>query len=277
MRALLPILLLAAAPRLASAEINMADTIEWVTADSDAVVVGKVGDVRMHRAAGEVAWFDASLTVSETIKGPTRKSLPLTVRLLTGDAPAPAWLARGTELLVFAVDTKRLVNEDKEYLNQPFAPRHGGNEPDVYALAAPRHTFTTAFDVLAKRDALLAAVRAAAGSTAKQSYRIDAPLDSPAGKELWSGSSVWLYVPIDAKLESLAVSWLAGKNQDLREAGVGALSYFKSAENTKRLQALLKDKQFSTQNDRKHYAVRAKAHEILTAWGIRHATPVIDE
>jgi hypothetical protein len=52
MRTLILTVLILASPRWSTAEINMADSIEWTTADSDRVVVGKVAKLTQHEGPG---------------------------------------------------------------------------------------------------------------------------------------------------------------------------------------------------------------------------------
>jgi hypothetical protein len=107
------------------------------------------------------------------------------------------------------------------------------------------------------------------------------PWNTDAQKALYSGSSVWLYFPVDPSLELVAKSWLGSTDVQLREQGVRALAYFQSPDNAKRLVALLADPGFiGTSDDQgksiKRYIVRKAAHELLAKWRVAHSTPVID-
>ena len=93
MRAFVLALLLVLVPALAAAEINMADSIEWVAADSDLVVRGKVTAVAKRKGPGDVVWYDVTFGVAETLKGAPRKSVKFAVRHLYGATPAE-WKAK---------------------------------------------------------------------------------------------------------------------------------------------------------------------------------------
>jgi hypothetical protein len=281
---LLMITALAWLGRPAAAEINAADSIEWATIDSDLVVRGVVTGVTERKGPGQVVWSDATVRVDEMVKGAPRATVVVTFRDLNGNSP-PDWRRPKAELLLFLVDTKRLVGEDPDYAGTPFTQAFGlrdsrGSFRSVLDLAAAK-AYTAGFDLLVKRDAILAAVRGSAKSTAKESHRLDAPSSSPAGQDLWSGSTVWLYVPVDAALEKQALRWIAGPDAGEREQGVRALAHFFSSGNTTALLRLLADPGFVTMSNgkgpkAKRFVVRAAAHEVLTEWRVKHKPPVLE-
>ncbi len=280
MRALVLAVLLVLVPAAAAAEINMADSIEWTTVDSDLVVRGKVTAVKTRRGPGGVVWYDATFAVAETLKGPRRRSVTFAVRHLWGPTPAE-WRAKRRELLLFLVDSKRRLGEDADYARAPFALRpHDGA---VLALdgASPDRAYAATFDVLDTRARILDAARAAATSTATSSHRLDVPSDAPAFGALYAGSAVWMTVPVDARLEQLALAWIASKDLGTREEGVGALAHFRSPANIAVVKRLLADPDFAVVTESgkspvRRFLVRSRAHQVLDAWGVRHATPTID-
>ncbi len=281
--AVLALVILGSVARWTTAEINMADTIEWVTADSDVVIVGSVTQVT-KRQAGAVVWYDTTIRPTETLKGSVGSpgaSVQVAIRYVSGDTPEQ-WKTRKAELVVFLVGSKRRIADDKDYGKAPYALRASHGDAGVYDLGRPIAAYTAAFGLLTKRDELVAAVRAAARSNATKAHKLDAPFDSAAGKALWAGSTVWLYVPVDAALEQRAVAWLASKSINIREEAVSALTYFKSSDNVRRLESLLADPEFATVTDgtgrptKRRYLVRARADEVLTKWGVAHKPPVIE-
>ncbi len=259
----------------------MADSIEWVTADSDLVVRGKVTAVSTRRGPGDVVWYDLTFGVAETVKGSPRRSVKFAVRYLSGPTPA-AWKAKKQELLLFLVRSSRRVGDDKDYAKAPFALRpHDGAALALDGVSAGP-AYSTSFAVLSKRDDILAAARAASTSTATKAHRLDLPYDSPAFQSLYSGSSVWMYVPVDAQLERLALGWVAAKDLGTREEGVAALGHFRTPANIAIVEKLLADPEFAvvTESGKKpvrHFLVRARAHQVLQAWGVVHKAPVLDE
>lgn len=278
---LLAVVLILVGPRRSTAEINMADSIEWMTADSDRVVVGRVATL-----TETPGWANVTFAITETLKGPVTKQVNLMVR------QAPAWKADNRERMLFLVTAKRRAIRDtecregasctSEYLQAPFALRSGRwGEGDALKLDGSAQAFTITHDVIGKRAELIAAVKAAAGSKATSAFQVDLPFDSPAGRALYGGSAVFLYVPIDTVLEQHAIQWLAATDARRRDQGVQALAHFRSQANIARLEKLLLDPATHDLTEGakptvRRYFVRKRAHDVLRAWGVPHTTPPID-
>jgi len=245
----------------AAAEINMADSVEWQTIDSDVVVRGFVTSANKTGDA-----YDVTFQITETIKGGVKQSL----QLQTTADPA-RWRKDKTDLLLFL---------DKDRSKYVLRPQNGASE-SVFELGKHR-AYTSAFDVLDKPTDVLAAARTAARSTATASHRLDVPWDTPAMKALYGGSTVWMTVPVDAALEKLAQRWIAAPDVSTREEGTNALANFRSDGNIEIMKKLLADPGFAEvsttgQPTVKRYLVRAAAHAALAKWHVPHASPTIDE
>jgi hypothetical protein len=254
MKWLTPLLLFAlVAP--ASAETNMADSIEWQVADSQVVVRGVVT---------AVAGSDATLQIAETLKGDVKGTLHVSIPN-AGKKELEHWRTAKTDLLVFLVGGKLRASHF--------------NSENPFVLGTSK-AYTADFQVLTKDSDVLAAVRTAAHSTATKSHRVDVPWDTPAMKALYSGSVVWMNVPVDAALEQLAIRWLA--DPATRKEGALALANFRSPANIERMQNLLADPDFSVvtatgKPKMKRYQVRVAADAALTAWHVPHTTPTLEE
>lgn len=264
----------------------MADSIEWMTADSDRVVVGKVAKVetRPEATTGNPIWFYATIAVSQTLKGPVDKTVDIVVRNPFGDSPAK-WKQDNREVLLFLVKSRTRAARDGDHKSQyddaPFALRYGRHGSDAYLLDGSAKAYTVMFDSISKKTDLIAAVKRAASSTATKALQLDVPLDSRAGRSLWGGSAVFLYVPIDAALETLAIGWIGDGEGAVRDRGVRALAHFKSAANISRLEGMLHDTATHdvTEGNKptvRRFYVRKRAHETLVAWGVPHTTPPIE-
>jgi hypothetical protein len=263
-----------AAARIASAEINVAVSVEWATADSDAVVRGTIVKLDSWHGDGQVVWYDATVRVAETFKGAAKREIHVVTREVGSDRPEK-WRASKADLVMFLVGGARRVRDDKDYASYPLVPRYGNG--DSFLEVGKTQAYTADFAALVAEHDVVTALRAAAKSKATQSLRVDVPSQSAAYKALWGGSAVWMYVPIDAALEKRAITWLTAPDIYQRQDAVAALAHFKTADNIKLVTGLLGDPLFWTSGNTRHYAVRAKAHEVLTAWGVAHATPIIDE
>jgi hypothetical protein len=255
------ILLALAAP--AAAEINVADSIDWQTIDSDVVVRGFVTSAKKVKRG-----FEVSFQIVESIKGGLKQSLQFTTPI----DPA-RWQKDKPDLLLFV---------DKLESNQYVLHAQRGTNESAFVLGKHR-AYTSSFGVLEKPTDVLAAVRTATRASATRSHRVDVPWDSPAMKALWSGSAVWMFVPVDAALEKRALEWVAdAKNPSVREAGALALANFRSDKNIAIIKKLLADPAFSTVTETgkptlKRYLVRVAAHEALAKWQVAHVKPTLEE
>jgi hypothetical protein len=278
-RLLTAALLVLAAARPASAEINMADSIEWETIDSDVVARGFVTKATKHDETKAV-WYDLTFQVTESVKGGAKGLIHIGFRDFSSRNPEH-WEKDKTDLLVILVDGKR-ARDDKELARMPFIPRpQNMSSTSIFELGKTQ-AFTSTFAVITKDTDVLAAVRTAAKSTATKSFRVDVPWDTAAQHALYGGSVVWMTVPVDATLEKFALAELASKSAWSRAEAAKALVHFRSDANIARVKKLLDDREFATESgtDRppvKKYLVRAAAHETLVTWGIAHKTPILEE
>lgn len=271
----------ALAARPAAAEINVVDSLEWIAADSDAIVRGEVTAVASRPGPGQVVWYDVTVRVDEAVKGAATGTLQVTVRDLGALAPA-AWQQQHRELLLFLVHGARRADDDPAFARVGWTLRRGDGAALRLDGTAPDRAYTADFAVLDTRAAVLDATRASAASAARRSFRVDVPFDAPAFKALWGGSAVWMYLPVDAHLEQRALGWVASPDVAVRAQAVAALAFFPGPRHTALLRRLLADPGFATvtasgQAPVRRYLVRAEAHRVLTRWRRRHPVPVIEE
>ena len=168
------VLLLAGAAR---AELMVADSIEWAVADSDFIAIGKVVLVEPERGEFRVA--------VEPTPGPGERVGCISAVSLTV----------GVEYLLCL---------------------KGGRVRYSVALSGEGAVcYSRDLEVIEGREAIVAAVRAAekAGAAAF-SVEIPVPTDSPIWEKLYSGSAVYVKVPLDGRVLSaragLGLDWLAG-------------------------------------------------------------------
>ncbi|MFN0247380.1 MAG: hypothetical protein ACKV2T_10880 [Kofleriaceae bacterium] len=271
------VLLALATPALA--EINMADSVEWQTIDSDVVVRGFV--VKQEpKTIGDGKWWDITFKITETVKGSAKKTLRFGVRD-NGGVAAGGWAKTKVDLLLFLVEGKT-VADDKDAAQFPFALRRGMGSSASAITLGTSPVYTSAFATLTKATDVLAAARLAAKSIATMVHRVDVPWDTPAMNSLYSGSAVWMNVPVDGALEKLALVWIKDNSVNTREEGAMALAHFKSDTNVAHMKALLADSGFSegtfdSVDNQRRYIVRKVAHEALEKWNVPHANPLIQE
>jgi hypothetical protein len=225
---------------VARAEIRGAETIEWMVADADLVVVGRVVALREDGADHWNAWSAATIGVSETLKGPA--SAGHTVRLVGAGECAEFEDARqaGTPVLVFLVESTRRTVTGDGYRRFGYALRDA--RPSLLILDAnhlDRNAFSMTPAVLKTPDEVLAVARAAArfpSTRPSKATRIEPPWNSAPFRALYGGSAVFLTYPVDVRLEQ----W--GRNQAAAGSpsnAIEALRHFPSKENADVLRGLM--------------------------------------
>ena len=270
------------------AEINGDESIDLIIADSDTVVRGRVIAVVRDTGKGSVIYETAKVKVTETLKGPKRDEIILLTRH-TGRENIPSqWREEGVEMLFCVVKGERYKDNDKRYAESEWTVRYRWGRLSAFRLndKPERGVFTTDFKVLTKADDIMKAARqAASASTRKKKlleHRVDVPGATEAHKKLYAGSSVYLVVPVDERLEKQAKKWLKSTDFMLRYEGARALRHFKTDENIPLLKGLLSDpgytvRTYSKTDRRRVYSVRKEAYEALTEWGVQIDKPVIEE
>ncbi len=209
----------------ADAEIMVADSIEWRVADADAIIRASVTTVDVENGVNGQFIEKATLKVNETLKGTGPEHLKHSVRLSTArgwekfDRPS-RWKKGAVELLVFVKNGKI-----KSLLRLDGKKSHGQGY----------RAFTLDMKVCKTKNSILAAVYSALAFEEKEKPNKTISIDVPHGgaefwSELWGGSTVFLVVPVDSRLESVAKSWT---NADLRKQVPRILEEIEKAKNSK--------------------------------------------
>ena len=185
----------------ADAEIMVADSIEWRVADADAVIRASVTKVDVENGVHGQFIENATLKANETLKGTGPKHLKHSVRLSTArgwekfDRPS-RWKQGAVELLVFLKNGKI-----KSLLRLDGKKSHGQGY----------RAFTLDMKVCKTKNSILAAVYSALafGENEKPigGIMIDVPFGGEVHSDLYGGSSVFLSVPVDSRLESAVKCW----------------------------------------------------------------------
>lgn len=293
--------LLMAWPSDAHAKLMRADSVEWMAADADLVVLGTIHEVETASDTAGNFYGRCKLHVNDRLKG----DCPGEIRFFAANYwPADALAQRqksGQEVLLF------LKRYDADHgtpippLSAPYVlPFFRANHSVVTldgkggVLTMDSKKLTDPAEILQAVKAAIRAARSADGADRAERPRdhvIDTPADSDAFRELYSGSVVLLRVPVNDQLQERARRWLQSDDVGLRLEGAKALAHFKNEENEALLRAALRDEYHTTitraENgvDRQFtlYDVRQAAHEALSKWKVDLAgeppfeVPVPDE
>jgi hypothetical protein len=289
-------------PGRARGQIVIAESIEWVLATSDRVIVGQVVKVGQVTGPDKKDYQAVTVAISRTLKGAhaDRETFLLHPYIYRGYARQ--WLDEGLPILLCLVknDGKRLPLPPEKFA---WVLREDGNGPNAVLLGKSKHYWTGSspvltrdFEVLTEPEAILKfverTVKAAAKGPARRSHTLDVPGGTAVYKKLWSRSAVRLIVPVDATLEALGRRWCKGEGAWERYEGARILRHFRNETNVGLLKSLLGDPSTSEATlhrtvpgkvelelvyRKKLYYVRQAAFDALREFGVNVDRPVLEE
>jgi hypothetical protein len=293
-------------PGTSSAEINFGESIEWVVADADRVFSGTVAKVeKVIKADGKdgTTFEVATVEVSRTFKGEPTPTVTFLLRNHNRGA-AQGWLDDGVPLLFCLVAADR-VQDGADELPKGFdwVIRDRGNYPSAYLLGKPKrrwtftiHALTRKFEILTEPAAITRHVEEYLKSVPpgwkRQAHTLDVPGHTAVYEKLWSGSAVYLEVPVDDQLERLGRQLCQSDSRWDREEGAKILRHFKNDQNIAILMELLQDptsfvqKTWSSEGGhgkmilisrRRVYLVRTEAFKALQELGVEVDPPLMEQ
>jgi hypothetical protein len=292
----------------ARAEIVGGDSVELLVANSDLIVRAELVELTDDGPDENHRWRQAVLQVNDTFKGPPEKRV--TVRVSGAMPDLERWRASGTEKIVLLVRSDRY---DPGFRKYPFALYEQWDPTDMWRGRSQGllYGITSDLRLLKSREALEAAIRRAVTYTGPAhqsdlpsagvlqgsawvtrrssdlakpapSLTIEMPVGSEAFQETWSGSAVFLNVPLDGRIEAIAHRWLDGfAEQHGSEAdALGILRHFKTQQNIDLFKSHLDDRTiqvtgYGSVSTKWTYITRQSAYETLQAWGVDVPRPLI--
>jgi hypothetical protein len=269
-------------PSAGRAEIAIGESIDWVIADSDHVIVGKVIKVE-NIAKHEVARVE----VTKTLRGKHKPNVTFLLRTYHGIV-AKGWLDDSELMLFCLISRGNAKGRDELPKGYDWVLRDDGNYPSAVPLGKAKRqgpgaidVYTRDFGVLTEPAAILKHVEAYAKSIPddwkKKHIVLGAPSESAVYKKLWSGSAVLLIVPVDPQLEIQGRAWCKSNLVETRARGARVLGNFKNETNVALLRSLLQDPGFSTGDGKRRYGVRAAAYDSLRELGVNVERPILEE
>jgi len=296
-------------------QFNRIDSLEWMAADSKAIVRAVVVDVTREPADHDWEFWDTvTVEVLETLKGTPRAKVTFVVNTLRSDEELARWKQQRQELLLFLVEGKLLREQGANYARHELAPRpHWKRSSIELGSGATPHVLTMDFGALTDPKPVLERTRAAIAATAKAGQVGKHVVRRPVSS--WRGAYVYLTVPADRRLETEARRWIESPDDSmpktdepaatsvddssrlcnawwpmttkaLRAEGIKALRHFKSDENVALMKSLLDDPASYrhtveegewTAIRRREYFLRQEAFTTLKQWSVEVAQPVLAE
>ena len=217
---------------VANGESVVAESIETVLGSSDQVVIGKVTKIDKLAGLDTKDYQVVTVAVSKTLKG--KHSDQVTFVIYKGHAPQ--WQEEGIPIIFCLMkNTGKQVSFPADKFE--WLIRSDGYGPSTILLGKSKHywthcrpVFTRDFAVLTDREDIVkfveATLKAAPKDRVPPNHSLAVPGKSAAYKKLWSGSSVFLIVPIDEKLEVLGRRWCKSTSSSEREQGARILGFF---------------------------------------------------
>lgn len=244
-----------------------AESIEYVVANADVVVIGKLTEWGDTKEILGSDWRNVTIAVKETLKGDTWQ--PLRVYVANPESVLSKW-KDGTHRLLVAIQrddtpTGTVIDLTDEKLETVTA--------DFTFVRKPEDVVRIAKET----------VRRMPGVRRTLGVRIMLPYDA-IGDTRWAGHhGLGVIVPVDDRLEKRAHEYIRGDDSIRRSDGIKALRFFKSDENIERLKMLLDDPdsgylRHPTNNmgvEVRQFTVRKEAFETLEQWGVRVEKPIM--
>lgn len=295
-------LLLILVPVPARAEVVVAESIEWVLASSDRVLIGKVVKIDKVTDRDNQQCQALTVAVTRTLKGAHSHHVTFLLRPYISEyGYAKQWQEEGIPLVFFLSknDGKRISIPANKFA---WILRDDENGPNAILLGKSKHHWTGSlrvctrtFDILKVPNTILKYLEDVQKASGKEKNPKGHALGVPGGtavyKELWSLSAVFLIVPVDRKLEELGQKWCGSRSPHTRTEGARILRHFKSEKNIAILKLLLADP--ATAEETRHetvpgrneleqvyrkkvYYVRQAAFAALQDFGAKVEKPVLE-
>jgi hypothetical protein len=275
------------------AEPTQAESIEWVVADSDRVVVGKVVKVKRVLGKGRQPYELATVEVSRTLKGPPTGQVTFLLPNY-GEPVARQWLESGVPSLFCLVSIRRSRIKDPPISGVEWALRAEGDRFSAIPFGGTQkdrrltiQAFTRDFGIVTEPEQVIKAIatftRSLPRGWKRQSHSVRVPPKTAVYNELFARNAIFLEVPVDGHLERLGRSWCLSEDYGARIVGVKILRRFKNDVNIAMLKALLKDPGSSERSmsmtrpggtdlvqvyRKRVYGVRQLAYEALQDFGV---------
>lgn len=190
---------------VARAELMVASSVEWLSCNSEVVVVGKIKQITTTKGVYSVIYEDCVVEVSEVLKGDVKgKQITFCLRSVSESPTAKAFMNSKDGVLLFL--SKSTGHGSEAHLDNKLVPSSGRCPLSIVDLSnPPKHMFNMKFDVLSQKEHILGDCRGALAALKKHQtdnpekevkrHYLKVPFGTEAYKLLNSGSSCYLYVP----------------------------------------------------------------------------------
>ncbi|MBI3271653.1 MAG: hypothetical protein HYZ53_21865 [Planctomycetes bacterium] len=264
-------------PRSLEAEINVAESLDWLAASRPAIALGEVL-ANEGEAAPKALWLNrtTSVAVKRPLFGEPAARATFT-RHVPIESPAPK---PGAEFLLFFA-TDGTVDCAIELAAPPEAGHGVAYAKDFRILRTREEILRLVEERVARRKAPKEGAGAPPEAGPPRSLRLETPEASEAFRSLFSGSACYLIVPADAEYQPKLLEETRSKDVRTRARAAWRLAQYPGPDTVETLRALLTDDGVDVlrtlrngkQEEERVYTVRQAAYAALKALGIAVEKP----
>lgn len=225
-------------PTVGHSEEAEAESIEWVVADSDRVVIGKVVKVETVKGDNEGAFEVATVAVSRSLRGSHSDRVTFLLHNFRGPL-AKKWMEADVPVMFFLIQGKRVESQALSLAAKfDWCLRDDGMDQNAYPLTRkkvgrPRYlpVVTREYRFLRDPDEILKRVEQTIAGLPQdrrlECIFVEVPDDTELFERLYDDSTVSLCVPVDKQLEALGRRLSRSADSQERAEGVRILRHFK--------------------------------------------------
>jgi len=223
--------LLAGRPR---AESLGASSIEWLTCQSDVILIGQITNICVTKGVHSVIYEDCTVSIKERIKGEVKDSDTLfCLRTISANPTCKVFMNSKDGVLLFLSKSKG--HGPERHLDNKYVPTSMSDPFSVLDLSnVPKGVYGKEMTVLADKEAILDVVRSWAHSRIAHSIPLKVPPTSPIRVDS-------LDVPAEEKYRDQYTNLAKSDKPHERVVAAAALSQFPGEATTRILRELLKD------------------------------------
>lgn len=255
------------------AEIMGASSIEWLSCQSEVIVVGKIDKITITKGVHSVIYEECTVQIAEVIKGDIKdKELAFCLRTLSSKPTAKDFMNSNQGVLLFLSRSKG--HGPERHLDNKYVPTAMGSPFSIIDLSnVSNDLYSKEMRILTNPEEILKTVRTWADSKVSHCLWWEVPFDSAIFNQLYAGSACYLIVPAEESYRPYFVKLARSDKPHERQRAASELYKFLGQQTEAILRELLKDETENFWNysadtiSKIEYGVRAAACRSLEALG----------
>ena len=201
------VLVFAFASSSACAEINYAESLDWMLNDCDIAFVGEITEVALKKGTDGKPYEQITAKPSHMYRGEIAESFTFAMRNYNGISVASRWQRNDMPMLFFIKTISGMSEPPDNLVDEKLLLRDDGNFFSCVTLGKSKFRWnmesaaiTTKFEILNIPDEIISYVSKISifPSDTLQKKETEVTFGSDAHMLLYSGSAVYLFVPANA-------------------------------------------------------------------------------